>query len=802
MTDTTAPQFPLVDALLLTPKEGSKGMVGICTNTSAPGQVFNEIEEKNRNAVSVLGPLIVSRDGTERMILNSLSHPTLKYLILFSEESLTFSPSTNLLLALKDGLDTEKEGNYIRNGKAASAHFPNLSKGVVDSFRDSVIVLPLFMYQSDFSNTVVKEYLDWLAPQIPKHIHTFLTEVTSKKKIYYDVLNTLITMLEELPYTKKETVHLDQKDFQHLQPPKIQLGESATQYDVPFRVSREKNQLRIDIEVDATTYTITGDNDFLIEYSLMKLLGEKKNLISPLHQMLLGAELNRVNTEILNNVSSTPFVKGNNIRGDKNIPLESKVSLVPDHKYYYKIGVTGDLISVMCMAFDVCEEVFELQSKSFGSIVEWLTEKNRFEDYEMDILHRFDIGGQIGRAAIAAQSGYLFMQDFPSIFKINTENLPLLIAESDSFLDVHRSLLLKIYTQGLTEEHGDTQKGLARTGIVLAIYRDAPTALKSLPLIYKQGELSPEEMREAYKEQLLRFDHDGSYSYGERTRAFFGFDQLPRTVEILKGDPRRATIIQRYDPSKDMGSFVEEETGKTKFTHDPCLTHDIFFIKDGKLHSFHIARAHNTPNAYPENIFGLYDAYVSTVQQELGITGGDMYMLSSRANILLLTEEQRVRKIIAEPSKPMGEVDSSSGPYLTGENVKERNESSGVTYIHTPHAKNIKRPTHDLLDRVENFEGVDTLKKAITYLKEKGVMHNNPVLTSYQAGKSDPQGNHLVFFQANVFGGKVHSTAVFTNHTDATFKEDKEFLDYIATKHSEELGFPLGDLTLFYINAS
>lgn len=107
MVTATTPQFPLVDALLLTPKEGVKGMVGVCTNTSAPGQVFNEIEEKNRNAVSVLGPLIVSRDGTERMILNSLSHPTLKYLILFSEETLTFSPSTNLLIALKDGLDTK-----------------------------------------------------------------------------------------------------------------------------------------------------------------------------------------------------------------------------------------------------------------------------------------------------------------------------------------------------------------------------------------------------------------------------------------------------------------------------------------------------------------------------------------------------------------------------------------------------------------------------------------------------------------------------------------------------------------------
>ena len=125
---TRAPQFPIVDAILLTPKESEDGSIGICTNTSAPGQVFNEIEEKNRKQVSVLGPLIVSRDGTERMILNCLAHPSIRYLVLFSEESLTFSPSTNLLLSLQHGFDSSKTGNYIKNGKAASAHFPNLSK--------------------------------------------------------------------------------------------------------------------------------------------------------------------------------------------------------------------------------------------------------------------------------------------------------------------------------------------------------------------------------------------------------------------------------------------------------------------------------------------------------------------------------------------------------------------------------------------------------------------------------------------------------------------------------------------------
>ena len=55
MSTATRPQFPIVDALLFTPKEAASGIVGICTNTTAPGQVYNDIKEENRGAVSVLG---------------------------------------------------------------------------------------------------------------------------------------------------------------------------------------------------------------------------------------------------------------------------------------------------------------------------------------------------------------------------------------------------------------------------------------------------------------------------------------------------------------------------------------------------------------------------------------------------------------------------------------------------------------------------------------------------------------------------------------------------------------------------
>lgn len=798
MSSTTTP-FPIVDALLLTPEEGKRGAIGICTNTTAPGQVFNEIKEELREGVSVLGSLVVSRDGTERMILNSLAHPTLRYLILFSEESLTFSPSTNLLLSLQYGLEKNKGGNYIKSGVAASAHFPNLNERIVDAFRESVTVLPIFMFKSNYSRAVVDRYLAWLAPHIDPSIHRMLSEINKKQSIYYDALNKLVAALEALPAKEKTAVTLDPKEFRHLQPPRIDLKDSATIFSGPFRVRKEDDLIRLDISIGSASYFMKGKDDFLMAFSLMQFLGNKKKLLSPLEQLLLGTELGRVRLEVGSGIATPSFMATNNITGTKELHLEPNTRLKTDKKYYYKINVKENIISVMCLAFDVCEEVFDLRSKTLAPLVERLAELNRFETYEMDFLHRVDVGAQIGRAAIAAAKGYAFIQDFPMIFKINTETLPLIIVQGDTFLDTHKNLLQHIYTNGLTEEHGDKQKGPARTAVALAVYRNASKALANLPNFYRQGEESTKAMRAAYKKQLLRFDHDGDYSYGERTRRFFGFDQLKKTIDALKKNPTRAAIVQRFAPTHDMGMFMEEESGKRKYTHDPCLTHDIFFIHNKKLHSFHIARAHNSVNAYPENIFGLRDAYAETIRKALHLKSGDMFMLSSRANILLLTEEQRTKSILGEPSKPPAEMDTSIGPFALGARIKSPPNVPGVAYLEKKLERVRTRPKHPALKRLENFEGVNTLEKAISYLKTKGAMHNNPVLTEYQAGACDPQGEYLVYFQANVMAGKIYATVVFMNRSLSKKAVDVELCNYLATQYGAALKYPLGTLSLFYV---
>jgi hypothetical protein len=245
---------------------------------------------------------------------------------------------------------------------------------------------------------------------------------------------------------------------------------------------------------------------------------------------------------------------------------------------------------------------------------------------------------------------------------------------------------------------------------------------------------------------------------------------------------------------------VNPDTGKVEFTHDPCLTHDIFWIDNGKLFSFHIARAHNTVNAYPENIFGLHDAYVMTVRNELGLATGDMFMLSSRANILLLTEEQRTKKILAEPSKGVQTKSIVSGPYqLNTPKPASEIPAHGVVYWYGALSENNTEPGSATLKKLRNYQGVDTLERAISYLEEKGVSHNNPVLTEYDPRLDDPQGEWLVSLQANAYAGKIYVTAVFLNRDYAFLEEDKQLVQYIATQHAKRLNVELGDATLFYV---
>jgi len=758
-------KFPIVDAFLL---DKGSGKIGICCNTLSPESV-----EVSNPDVAVIGRLVVNRDGAERMIINTLVHPQIEYLILFGEESASFCPSTNLLLAIMDGY----EDGRIKGGKGLAALYPNISVELLEKFKENIVVLPLFLNKE--TKDVVQRYLDWLKGRVSSEIYNKLIEINSNKNIYFYSLTEMVELIEKVPAREEKEVDLDPKEFQHLQPPVIVLEGEDEIKDVKFKVLRVDDEILLNVYVGEWVYSLKGNDSFLMAYSLNEFLNKKEVEFGVVDALLLGTELSRVEVEIRSGIKGKSVVNSNVSEGEM-IPLLKETDLKADKDYYYKVGLREDQVYVQSLANDNSKEAYEYRCEKLWPLVQKIAEDSRFEDYEQKVLHCIDVGIEISRAFIALNNGMNYFQDFRNLFKVNKDKLPLLIVKGNNFLGTHQKIITELYTKGLTMTHPDTHKGTMRSGCVLAVYRNSDRVFEVMPSIYASDNQSTEDMRGLYKEQLLSSECTGTYTYGERTRKYFGVDQLMEAVHALK--EKKVFVVQRFDFNEDMG--VSEVDGKLKFTKDPCLTHDIYFVLDGKLHSLHIARAHNIVNAYPENLFGLHDSYDSLIAKELGVGLGDLFMLSNRANILLLTEEQKTRKFIAEVSKEMKDLESDVGP--------NKEFGKGVSYSECG-MEEVSGVVHEDLERLENYNGEDIIARAIKYLKLKGNCHNNPILGTYDPKKG--VGGRLLFFQANERGGKLFASAVFLGKDE----KDRDLCNYIATRYKKELGVGLGDLFMFHI---
>ncbi len=793
--------FPLIESYLICPNK-ENGFIAICSNTLAPGMVLNEIPESLRKYICAIGPLIVNRDGAERMIINCLAHQKLCYLILFGEEAESFKPSSNLLLALMYGFEKGREGNFIRNGIGILPNYPNISEKILNLFRENIAVLPLFK-TSD--SKIIEKYLEWLKGRIKENIYNFLRKLHTKKKFYF---SDLIKLLEILSKEKRERkkVMLSQTEFSSLQPNIIFLeDEKAEKIKVPFCVKREGDEIALYLNLEnKEQILIKGKDSFQIAYSLAKFLKEKGCRLKKEEQLLLGAELSRVEMEIKHGIKEEPLVVPacNSEREKiKVLPLENQILLKEDGEYYYTIFLKNNFVCVQANERKTCRNIFELRAKNILPLLKKIAEEDKFQRYEQEALHRMDVGIETTRAWIALKHNKLYVQDFRYLFSENKENFPLFVIDGDNFLANHKKIILSVYAQGLTMEHPDEHKGLMRSSCVLSIFRNPTKALEKLPTIYLPESQTCEEVIKSYTTQLLKKEKgDTSYTYGNRTRAYFGKDQLLEAIEFLSKNPDQPYVIQRFDFVRD-ASFWEED-GKIKYSHDPCLTHSIYFILSNKLYSFHIARAHNLVNAYPENICGLFYAYDNLIAERLKKEIEAMFVLSSRANILLLTEEQKALKIIREPSKPESFCCEKSmeivGPFQI--NPENRFPNRGVGYSVIPLQIKNERPDHPCLDKLENYEGINLIEKAINYLEKKGKAHNNPIIGCYNPKEGRlSEKTRLVFFQANERAGKIHATAVFINGSKEKFGQDLELCNYLASLYSKRLNLPLGNLFFFYV---
>lgn len=118
--------------------------VGVVVILSAPyDKIPKEIERLVRVGVEkgagISGTLQTANIGIEKIIVNFISNPNIRYLILAGRESGHF-PGDALKALFKNGTD---EKGYIIDTKAPTAILKNIPKGAVERFREQAQLIDL-----------------------------------------------------------------------------------------------------------------------------------------------------------------------------------------------------------------------------------------------------------------------------------------------------------------------------------------------------------------------------------------------------------------------------------------------------------------------------------------------------------------------------------------------------------------------------------------------------------------------------------------------------------------------------------
>lgn len=115
--------------------------VAVCTLTD--GDLFAEIEEKRVPSISIVGSLQTENLGIERLILNLLANPNIRFLIVCGTDSareVGHFPGQSLVALSESGID---EGGSIPGAKGKRPVLANVSGQAVEQFRRAVEVVDL-----------------------------------------------------------------------------------------------------------------------------------------------------------------------------------------------------------------------------------------------------------------------------------------------------------------------------------------------------------------------------------------------------------------------------------------------------------------------------------------------------------------------------------------------------------------------------------------------------------------------------------------------------------------------------------
>ena len=88
-------------------------------------------------------------------------------------------------------------------------------------------------------------------------------------------------------------------------------------------------------------------------------------------------------------------------------------------------------------------------------------------------------------------------------------------------------------------------------------------------------------------------------AYGERLRSRFGFDQLRRSAEALRGSPaQRQVVLQIWDPASDFPT----EAGKSRSRDVPCNVTAMLKVAEGRLEWLQVMRSNDVVRGLPYNL--------------------------------------------------------------------------------------------------------------------------------------------------------------------------------------------------------
>jgi len=194
-------------------------------------------------------------------------------------------------------------------------------------------------------------------------------------------------------------------------------------------------------------------------------------------------------------------------------------------------------------------------------------------------------------------------------------------------------------------------------------------------ILYQQDMLAPE----------LPADH--SYTYGNRIRAYFGFDALSKFAARLRQNPQdRDCYLALWDSKND----IDAEDA-------PCLVSLFFRVFDDKLTLSATYRTHNALDAWLKNVYGLMRTQ-QIVSEQTGIEPGPLTVISH--SISVDPDRYEFARRVAESKTPAVEMDPN-GYFVvslddeTGEIVACHVGHDGVQ-LHEYRSKKAERIQHEI----------------------------------------------------------------------------------------------------------